>query len=741
MKEYLTERSQKKSVFSDRGLSPSPSPSEGNSPSRRHPQRRNRSSLSSLVSMPKNLVASSELLNDILLSDRGTHKKLKGVVGFLVGIILGVLLFLGLYYGLAYGLYVALIITAFSTIFMSLCLAFTVRARCVAALMVPTICTSRGRAAFLAFIVALLLRGPVHNIYINANEVSDSMTCSAELACNQSREIQEAAQRVLDNYAQGILGSIDNIQGEVKKVGEKFEPVEEELGALNDGLANAGRELGRAAASCNDLIDFAGQYCRTFLDSSYEVCRNFMMDSGVRNPLLLSIVCDALNARGACTLRRVEDICQDSAHFDNAVNVAFRATRTVMQSFIDTFNADVDFSRYYERRLNSSTTAELIQEAIKEELNQAYSYVQLVLLYSDKILALSFVWLCIKSYMYRSSYRTKDSFDNHYITAQFKKLDASRKERGVPSILPLKKNERTGLIDVTSLRLCQSEKGYLKFGLSTVIFHSVIAGLLILVDYGLYWLLLKIQEHGDVQIETSSELSSDVEIEGNGILADLVRVLFSDGFQASIAFNTSLDTTICLPQPIEPNYRLAITISVMYIFTILMVLSQAYAQRLLRYIAAYPEREVERIAYLYGHILQKRQTLVRMLRDKVRINQKEQDAISRISAYLMRTFPCCKGLFIMCGAKQRQCLGCLSPDDGLLVFCSDQDCQGMYCEECARALNGTCSICDGGIELGKVPLEDEHNDKAQMCTYGKDMRKIRTESFSPTDIPFKIVML
>ncbi|XP_071486816.1 uncharacterized protein [Diadema antillarum] len=704
--------STKSSVFSNGGTSPSPPPSAGNSPTRRHPRRRNKSSLSSLVSMPKNLVASSELLNDILLSDRGTHKKLKGVVGFLVGIILGGLLFLGLYYGLAYGLYAALIITAISTIFMSLCLAFTVRARCVAALMVPTICTSRGRAAFLAFIVALLLRGPVHNIYMNANEVSDSMSCSAELAYNQSREIQEAAQRVLDNYVQGILGSIDNIQDAVREVGKVFEPVEEGLGMLNDGLANAGRELGRAADACNDIIGSAGRSCTSNLNRVYYDCQEFMKKN-VPNPLqMIGQVCDVFKASGVCSLLNVGGICQAPAYIDNAVNDALSGTRTAMQSIIDTFDADVDFSRYYERRLNSSTTAEHIQEAIKEELDQAYSYVELVLLYSDKILALSFVWLCIKSYMYHSSYRTKDSFDNQYITAQFKKLDASRKDRGVPSILPLKKNERTRLIDVTSLRLCQSEKGYFKFGLSTVVFHSIIAGLVMFVDFGLYWLLLKIQEHGDVQIETSGELGSDVEIEGTGVVAELVRVLFNEGFQATTAFNTSLDTTICLPEPVKPNHQLAITISVMYIFTIVMVLSQAYAQRLLRYIAAYyyPEREVERIAYLYGHTLQKRQTLLRMLRDKVRINKKEQDASNRISisAYLMRKYPCCKGLFIMCGAKQRQCLGCLSPDDGLLVFCSDQDCEGMYCEECARALNGMCSICDGGIEMGKVPLEDEH---------------------------------
>ena len=51
----------------------------------------------------------------------------------------------------------------------------------MALLMVPTLCTQRGRAAFLAIVVALLLSGPINNIFINANEVSNSMSCSAEV--------------------------------------------------------------------------------------------------------------------------------------------------------------------------------------------------------------------------------------------------------------------------------------------------------------------------------------------------------------------------------------------------------------------------------------------------------------------------------------------------------------------------------------------------------------------------------
>lgn len=59
---------------------------------------------------------------------------------------------------------------------------------------------------------------------------------SIQLAYNQTREIQEAAQRVLDAYVKGLLTSVGRIQGAVAQVQEVFQPVEDGLGILNEGL-------------------------------------------------------------------------------------------------------------------------------------------------------------------------------------------------------------------------------------------------------------------------------------------------------------------------------------------------------------------------------------------------------------------------------------------------------------------------------------------------------------------------
>lgn len=427
---------------------------------------------------------------------------------------------------------------------------------------------------------------------------------------------------------------------------------------------------------------------------------------------LVGDLCNIFDARGLCAILDIDSVCQVPTYVDNAVADSLAGTRRAIQSVINTFSADVDISRQFETNVNQSTTVEKIQEAIQQELDEAYSKIDWVLAISDKLLALTFVWLCIKSYMYHSSYRSKDSFDNQYITAQFKILDSSRKERGASHILPLKKHEKNHLIDATALRLSRTEKQYLTMGLSRVLLHIIIAGILMFMDFGLYWLLSKIQEHGRYEVEVSGGTGANVDIGGTGILSEFVRLLFAEGFQASTAFNTTLNTTKCLPQPSPPNNNLAVAIGFLYATTIIMVLSQAYARRLLRYIAAYyyPERELERTKYLYGRTMQKRQTLKKMLRDAVKINKKERDANERISitAYLARNIPCCKSLLSCCGFKKLQCLGCRCPDDGFLAYCSDTECDGVYCEECARALKGKCTICDDIISLGQKPKEAEH---------------------------------
>ncbi|XP_072044147.1 uncharacterized protein [Amphiura filiformis] len=677
------------------------SPSPTSSPRHRPALMRHISSVSSTKSM-KSIFGSREVLNELFLSERGTNKGLKAVAGIITGLILGVILLVGLYYGLDYGVIPAVIITAVSTVFMSVCLAFTVRGRCVALLMVPTLCTQRGRAAFLAIVVALLLNGPINNIFINANEVSTSMSCSAELAYNQSQQIKEVAAEVFDQYVKNLEKTVTNLQDLADGVQGVFQPIENGLDAVQGGLNEFKKGVIDAFGDCagietearedctsatsDELIELRADCRRQVGNTLDTVCDLFSELAKITNAL-----CNGY-ATGATALCQVPAFLVDTVDLLNAeINQVY-----------DQFKTDIDFLPYFEQRGNQSNTFESIQEAIEEDIDYGLEIIYYIFSILDKLVALSVVYLLYRSYMYHTAYRTKDKFDNFYITEQFKELDMKRKERGKKTLLPLKKSEKVRLIDVTSLRLSKPEKGLFKLGLVNLMAHICIATILILVDYGLYWLLLVIRKHGSIQVDLSGESGVTLEISGDSALSNFIREAFS--FDLDNSFDISYDNTQCLPNGKAPNPVLAAGIGICYLIAIFMVLFQAYALRLRRRVAAYfyPERELERLYFIYNDTLKKRQTLFKFLKDIIKQKKKEHDATQQVSirVYLADRYPICKKIFkiLHISKEQKLCFGCDSDDDGTFKQCGSNKCAGRYCDECLKVTNNTCTICGEGFE-------------------------------------------
>ena len=455
-------------------------------------------------------------------------------------------------------------------------------------------------------------------------------------------------------------------------------------------------------------------------DTHYIHFRSFL--STIFSPCTEAI-CEVGNLGGACKLLRVEGLCEAPAMMDQWVDDAAQRTLKGLQDMRQSFDVDVDFSLYWQERWNTSRSFASVQEAVKKELDEKINYLDLAFSIANKLLALSVLWLAFMSYQYHMKYRTKDRFDNFYITKEFKKLDAKRKEQGRPTLLPLKKSERVRLIDLTQFSLSKPEKGLFKLGLLTVIMHSLIAGLLVLIDYALFALLALITKHGQVKTEVSGEHASEINVNGNGALATFIKETFINSFEAASMFNSTIDSDLCLPKPTPPNEYLSITIGALYLLAILTVLFQAYALRLRRRIAAffYPERELERLYYLYNHTLHKRQSLANFLQDKVKQHQHELEASRRVSfmSYLAIRYPRSQKFFKLFGMEKRICLGCAVEDEQeTFKQCATHGCPGRYCFECFQEISGICSLCEGIIEeaceeatlLDKIP---EKNEKVQ----------------------------
>ena len=100
--------------------------------------------------------------------------------------IAGCLVFFAARFQLRSSLPVAVGVAVSATSAMLVTLLLSRRCRCIVALVVPAVSTDRGRVGFVLLTVAALLSGPAVNVEFNVREMARSMTCSADVAYNQT---------------------------------------------------------------------------------------------------------------------------------------------------------------------------------------------------------------------------------------------------------------------------------------------------------------------------------------------------------------------------------------------------------------------------------------------------------------------------------------------------------------------------------------------------------------------------
>lgn len=160
--------------------------------------------------------------------DPEQQKSTRLILAFLAGLFCGLILFLWMCFALEYSFMIS-ILTAVITAFL-LILAFSMSRLCrsVGALLVPSLCTTRGRIAFLVVITGFLLDGPVTNVYYNMAEVSHSMSCSAEQNYNQSMLLLQPFDTMMHN----LNRTVGRLQHAAHGVSTGLRP-------LNQGLHDA----------------------------------------------------------------------------------------------------------------------------------------------------------------------------------------------------------------------------------------------------------------------------------------------------------------------------------------------------------------------------------------------------------------------------------------------------------------------------------------------------------------------
>ncbi|XP_050397779.1 E3 ubiquitin-protein ligase DCST1 isoform X2 [Patella vulgata] len=645
----------------------------------------------------------------------------KFLLGVFAGLILGLAIFFALVYSFHYSLLVAGTISGISTFLLCLGLAVSSRCRCVVLLVFPSLTTGKGRAAILSVITGVLLMGPVTNITYNTNEVAVSMACITELAYNQSQalqnKIQEPLLQIRDQITQGVADvkeystninrAFESTRTSLKSAIQKVKDVLENnknkcIINVDSGLVQCRKKSQELAAKCRSTlssvnmttneIDKVIKAVEDFFTTKRrrrrrEVCipddqncfpfQRFRRQSSVLARFcnifdVPEVICRSVNSPDVCSLVSLpgELLKGGSEILDKALG-----------DYSSLFVVDIGSSGEIVSESKASQTASEIVNNIRSELKSKIDLAKFCINILHRIMSASFVLLVINAVLYERKYASKVSFDNIYITSYFKKIDRKRKLDGKMSVLPLKKLERKLYTDSRSFKMSSAERSKCMIGLTTILLHAVICMMVVIFDFLLHYLLYLLNRHGDVQFVFTGQSDLDIEITGNSIVALLFKTL-AGSVKVSQDYNTSGNIQICLPQPREPSMSTIYLSFALYLVALLFVVLQGYGQRLLHFITAffYPEKEQQRINYLYRKILVKRQNFIKEAKQRI-LCISNQDAGDQGRC-------CCNAIMAKFTCSGRSCANC-EETKGDISQCKNEACvQDMGKPSSARYNSG-----------------------------------------------------
>ncbi|KAK3103134.1 hypothetical protein FSP39_016738 [Pinctada imbricata] len=706
----------------------------------------------------------SDMNYKLLKSEENQFRLLKTIWRIVLALFATGILYMLLYFSFGFNAQDAgyLIIGMF--IFFMVGLVFFKLIRCVMLLMVPNLFTGRGRALFLSIITGLLLAGPAVNIANNTDELSTCLGCTADLIYNQTQALRKQLEEPLYELARklqsymyelrliidGLATALEPLTSTLSDFSSAVQSALDEVSALSDVSITKCNEqcesdLTSAKESCSSGIDSAKSDCEDTLDAiditdeawdEVEGAIDWFEDNGLFRRKRSILVDDSQylgtwmevngnqraksrNKRGVCDVLSVGDsicnigsalttLCDPFSYLENKLIEASEAMVTALDYVTEffTFEVESDFglSGTVNYSKNASTVLSEIQSDILSRISGVLSFITTI----SNVLGLTLIILFIKSLIYIKKYRTKDHFNNIFITKGFVRFDDDCKKRGEEFVLPLHTSEEVYTYVMTTTKiLSPAEMKTLKTDMRLVFYHVLISTFIIGFDYILYYALDLVTQYADVALTVEGISTIDVEIEGDGIFTVILRAMV-DNLNLNSTFSVDLNFTCCLPDPSYPDSSNIPVLILLYIIAALFVTMQGYGMRLRRKIASsfYPEQEVCRIHYLHEKIIHKRLTFKAWLKDHIFSKRKENEVREKISfrAYLAYKSPFFSKYIEIILPSRKSCLNCDKVGRRGMIFkkCDNKSCSALFCEDCFKFTKGHCLVCDTKNEIRNI---------------------------------------
>ncbi|XP_060889902.1 DC-STAMP domain-containing protein 2 isoform X3 [Labrus mixtus] len=390
------------------------------------------------------------------------------------------------------------------------------------------------------------------------------------------------------------------------------------------------------------------------------------------------------------------------------------------------FDFNISASVKFDLDANSSRSLQQVSRDIMEEVSSELHLFQTLsapLTYGGLVLlACSY----LRAVRYRRRYLSDLDFDNVYISAQFEELDRQLTSGGGASVLPITRLEAKTYITPLSFHLSGREWRAVLAGVVSVLRHLVMGGLLVALDFLVFWMLDQVQNQVKGDVVARAPVTVAVQVNGSGYASDIFKDLVTS-FNILQGGNITVISRKCLLAPSEPDYSTCFTLGFLLGLSLLVSLSRGFMQRCRRLACAsyHPHREQERIRFLRQQILDQRWTLGNVLRrSAARIRADGGGGGSHLQALLLR-LPGGVHLSHLLGLSLVTCLACgeeVRQDEDNMAACDVPQCAGVFCRPCFHSLGNTCVACERPLtsqEDGEEELDssdDEQLDSTHRAT-------------------------
>ncbi|TSK34762.1 Disintegrin and metalloproteinase domain-containing protein 12 [Bagarius yarrelli] len=388
--------------------------------------------------------------------------------------------------------------------------------------------------AFHKVIVGYVFIGPIFNIQHNVEDVIFSMGCNIDLQIGHSKMMWRTVSEPFFQVLEEIVADSGQLQREAQNVSRSFQGIKDEVmgeygyNSLDQNLTATGNSTqeqftAKTMMRCEYVVKQGIDRCVEWFSDTWLKC----MDT-IKSPVISHFLCMPMKFGFLCNIMRVMNPwCKEQIPVEGNFGQTFDKLSSSISKLGEEFTTNVVLKKIEDQPMFGVSA---FQDEFRKELARALmkkkNTMDQILRTLQIFLSLTFITVFVSAFRYARQYTRDICFDNVYITTYFKQIDKRRRIGGKRYLLPLKKAERSSLIEPCGLKIHSNELR------PVVVSLALCVCALLLTDRVLYQIFDIIRKHTFIEQSFSSSHDINIDIRGESMLAKLLRKTVG-------AFNTS----------------------------------------------------------------------------------------------------------------------------------------------------------------------------------------------------------